>query len=422
MIHSLKRRLYFMVAAYFAFWAGIVLRRWRPRIVVVTGSSGKTTVLHLIEAQLGDKAVYSHHANSAIGIPLHILGMPPNVPSRAAWLKFLLSAPLHAWRRPPATKLYVVEADCDRPHEGAFTSKLLKPEVTLWVSVSRTHSMNFDGLVRSGQFETHLSAIAHEFGYFIEATNKLVVINGDQPDMIAQTKRVKTGVVLKQEHLGAITDYRLTTTETVFVSNGKDIHVPGLQPKAVGIGLQMVNELLVYLDQPFDPEYYGLRLPPGRSAVLKGKNNVTLIDSTYNTGLDATAALLGLFADYPATQKWLVLGDIMEQGSIEKAEHERLAKLINASLFDQVVLLGPRIKKYTYPLLKNDKIVVFENSIDGLQYLKQNLRGGEAILFKGARGMEGIIEQLLVDPADADKLVRRGPIWTKRRQQWGLPR
>src|SRR5579872_5969651 len=101
MLHKLKRRLYFMVAAYFAFWARFVLRRWRPRIVVITGSSGKTTVLHLVEAQLGERAVYSHHANSAIGIPFHILGMQPNVLSRAEWPKRVLLAPFHAWRRLP---------------------------------------------------------------------------------------------------------------------------------------------------------------------------------------------------------------------------------------------------------------------------------------------------------------------------------
>ena len=59
MIASLKKRLYFFVAGYFRFWARFVLERWQPRIVVVTGSNGKTTLLHLIESQLGEKAIFT---------------------------------------------------------------------------------------------------------------------------------------------------------------------------------------------------------------------------------------------------------------------------------------------------------------------------------------------------------------------------
>src|SRR5712691_532805 len=106
MLTSLKKRLYFVVASYFAFWAKIVLRRWQPRIIVVTGSSGKTTLLHLIEAQLGGKAIYSHHANSAIGLPFHILGIGANIEAKYEWFGRLLQAPFKAWRQVPSCKLY----------------------------------------------------------------------------------------------------------------------------------------------------------------------------------------------------------------------------------------------------------------------------------------------------------------------------
>ena len=57
------------------FCAQIQLFLWKPRIIVITGSSGKTTLLHLIEAQLGNRAKYSHFANSSFGIPFDILGL-----------------------------------------------------------------------------------------------------------------------------------------------------------------------------------------------------------------------------------------------------------------------------------------------------------------------------------------------------------
>jgi len=425
MLHTLKKRLYFVVAAYFAFWAKFVLRRWKPRIVVITGSSGKTTLLHLVEAQLGDKAIYSHHANSAVGIPFHILGLEPNVSSRAKWLGYILSAPLHAFRRSPKTKLYIVEADCDRPREGAFTSQLLKPEVTMWISVYNTHSMNFDTLVSSGSFGTHEDAIAYEFGNFVVATTKLVIANGDQPALTEQLKRIAEGVNVVTVSAKALTKYSVMADETVFSFGKHNVYLPGLLPKDTSLSLQMVDELVKYLNVEFDPLYGSLELPPGRSNMLKGINGTTLIDSTYNTGLGATIAVLELFRAYPSLHKWLVIGDILEQGDLEREEHERLADAVQDSLVEHVVLLGKRTHEYTYPLLRKqlpaDMVVSFEKAGDVLDYLQKQLKGGEVLLFKGAQGLEGVIEQLLADPNDASRLVRREAVWVKRRQQWGLP-
>jgi len=418
--------LYFVVAAYFAFWARIVLRRWQPRIVVVTGSTGKTTLLHLIEAQLGDQAVYSHHANGAIGLPFHILGMATNVNSRSQWPLRFIVAPFKVFRRLPPPKLYIAEADCDRPREGQFVSKLLTPEATLWVSVYRTHSMNFDRLVKQGAFETHEAAIAYEFGWFAANTRKLVVANGDQAEVTAQLARVPKSAKTIEVAAKAVSGYELKGGRTVYTIAGQVISLPGLHPRELGGSLQMVNALLDYLGVELDPSYKKLVMPPGRSTIFKGRKQTTLIDSTYNTGLGATTAILKLFNDYPAEHKWAVLGDILEQGSLEQEEHERLARAVSELDVEHIVLLGPRTARHTYPLLQellpDTPVVAFENPKQVLDYLDANLKGGEAILFKGGRFLEGVVEQLLADPADAAQLVRREAQWVKRRQKWGLPK
>ncbi|HSX44873.1 MAG TPA: hypothetical protein VLF39_02020 [Candidatus Saccharimonadales bacterium] len=427
MLHTVKKRLYFVVATYFAFWAKFVLRRWQPRIIVITGSSGKTSLLHLTEAQLGDRAVYSHHANSAIGIPFHILGLESNITSRIEWLKYFVVAPFHIWRQLPEVKLYVVEADCDRPNEGAFTAKLLKPEVVMWISVYNTHSMNFDNQVKSGQFTNHEAAIANEFGNFVAQATKLIIANGDQTELVNQLKRAVTGTTIKQVSATKTTNYQVKTDQTIFSLDNQTITLPGLHPKDTGLSLQMVNELTSYLGITVDPSYQKLIIPPGRNNIYKGQKNTTLIDSTYNNGLGAATAVITLLADYPfSLTKWLVMSDILEQGSIEADEHKRLALVIEQYQFDKVILLGRRTHQFTYPLLQAKleagKLVSFITAGEVLDYLNAQLHGGEVILFKGALGLEGVIEQLLADPKQADQLVRRGSVWTKRRQDWGLPR
>jgi UDP-N-acetylmuramoyl-tripeptide--D-alanyl-D-alanine ligase len=424
MLHKIKKRLYFVVAAYFAFWAKFVLRRWKPRVVIITGSSGKTTLLHLVEAQVGDKAVYSHHANSAIGISFHILGMVPNVQSRLEWPLRLLFAPFHMFRKIPAAEWYIVEADCDRPREGQFLADLLYPEVTLWVSVYRTHSMNFDSLVQAGKFKTHEEAIAYEFGYYIAAAQKMIAVNVDQDDINKQLERVKAGVDIKRASMQLMTYFTLSSTTTRYVISNQTISVPGFHPQEMGVSLQLVNHLLSYLELPLDPTYQRLDMPPGRSNIFSGQKGTTLIDSTYNTGLGAMTVILNLFDSYPASHKWVVLGDILEQGSLEAEEHQRLAEVVNKLEVEQIILLGPRTKTHTLPMLKKGSVPVesFDSPKQVLDFISTHLKGGETILFKGGRFLEGVIEQLLVDPNQAKHLVRREQIWVKRRRQWGLPR
>jgi UDP-N-acetylmuramyl pentapeptide synthase len=170
MIKAFKRALYFPIANYFRFWAKIRLNRWRPITVVVTGSSGKTTLLHLIESQIGKKAKYSHHANSSYGIPFDVLGLKREKLTPEEWIKLFILAPLSILKPIPQEKLYVAEADCDRPGEGEFLANLLNPDITLLISSSLTHSANFDVLVKNKIYSSAEEAIANEFGNFLKKT------------------------------------------------------------------------------------------------------------------------------------------------------------------------------------------------------------------------------------------------------------
>src|SRR6202050_738801 len=120
MLEKFKKILYFPLASYFRFFAEIRLRRWHPKIVVVTGSSGKTRLLHLLESQIGNTAKYSHHANSSYGIPFDILDLHRKSLLPSEWISLVLKAPFACFKNPPKEKVYVVEADCDRPGEGKF--------------------------------------------------------------------------------------------------------------------------------------------------------------------------------------------------------------------------------------------------------------------------------------------------------------
>lgn len=425
MIRSIKKILYFPIAHYFKFFAQIQLALWKPRIVLITGSSGKTTLLHLIESQIKQEARYSHKANSAYGIPFDILGLKRSKLILLEWLYLFLAAPFKSLSKSRnKEKVYVVEADCDRPGEGNFLANLLKPEVTLWGSCSRTHSANFDLLVAGHKFNTTDEAIAFEFGYFLEQTTGLVIVNGDSELIVSQLKRTKVPVkIIKKED--QLNDYRLKMNSTEFVIGGETYSINALLPEEVFYSIAMADALAGYLKIQLDHCFLDFNLPPGRSSFFRGINDTILIDSTYNATLDGMAAILKMFSLYPAKIKWAVVGDMIEQGKAEQDEHEKLAEIIAEIKLDKVILMGPRVSQYTYPKLKllareANSIEKFTLPKEALAYLKLNIRGGETILFKGARFLEGVVDPLLRDSNDAKKLCRREKIWQIRRNQWEL--
>lgn len=424
MIQKIKNFFYFPVASYFRFFAAIRLRKWNPRIVVVTGSSGKTTLLHLIESQLGSVAKYSHEANSSFGIPFDILDIHRKDLTLIEWPIIFILPWVNVFKPLPKEKIYVVEADCDRPHEGKFLSDLLNPEVTLWLNVSKTHSMNFEELVKNKTFDSLEEAIAYEFGFFAERTKKFVIANADSPFVVNELKRVKTSVK-KISAEKSLERYQVKSGGTEFILDGKKFIFKYLLPKELATSILMCKELVDYLRVGFDESFSDFKLPPGRSSVFKGIKNITIIDSTYNANLDSMKAVINMFGQIEAGPKWVVLGDMIEQGREEEAEHLKLTDVISKYNFDHIILMGSRISKYTYPSLKKivDKNVVLKHFLgpkEVLDYLKENINGGEVILFKGARFLEGVIENLLENRNDASKLARREKIWEIRRKKWGL--
>lgn len=393
-------------------------------MVVITGSSGKTTLLHLVESQLGEEARYSHEANSSFGIPFDILDIHRKDLTLSEWPIIFILPWVNVFRPVPREKIYVVEADCDRPYEGNFLSNLLKPEVTLWTNVSRTHTMNFERLVRNGTFRSIDEAVAYEFGYFAERTKSLVIINGDLTLIQKQLMRIKCRIS-KISTKGNINKYEITLVGTKFGLNGEEFTFPYLLPKETSTSILMCLGLLDYLGVDRDKKFTRFELPPSRNSYFKGIKNIIIVDSTYNANLDSMKAIINMFGQIESTNKWVVLGDMLELGSLEREEHEQLAEIILSHKFNRIILMGPRVSKYTYPKLAKGITAgtVLERFLgpkEVLDYLLKNIKGGEIILFKGARFLEGVVENLLKNKAEAKKLARREKVWEIRREKWGL--
>lgn len=415
-----KKRFYFVAAGYFRFFANFSLKRWHPRIIAVTGSAGKTTMLNMIEFELGDEAHYSHNANSAFGIAFDVLGMDGIRGSKLRWIKLFLLAPIRALYYKRKGEFYVVEIDGERPRETEFLASWLKPEITIWVSLGLSHVVQFEQQVADGQFQTLEDAITHEFSTLPSNTTKRVYIDADSARMREATEHIKAEVVAVSKR--SLKRYSVYPSRTDFVFEGASFHFSQPQPRDLAIQLAMLQDLVSYLDVPLKTDFHDMAVPPGRSSYFKGVKGINIIDSSYNAHLISMQSILDMVRVLHAGHKWLVIGDIVDQGSTEGDEHYKLANLIADAGPEMVVLVGRRTKEYTAPRLKELGITT-RTTLDpkkALKFIEANITGDETIIFKGSQYLEWIVEKLLANPEDAAKLPRREAAAIKRRQKWGL--
>ena len=65
-------------------------------------------------------------------------------------------------------------------------------------------------------------------------------------------------------------------------------------------------------------------------------------------------------------------------------------------------------------------VQTFDKPQAALEYLQAQLTGRETVIFKGSQYLEWIIEKMLDDPRDKEKLARQDEAHRRRRASWGL--
>lgn len=419
-VSDFKKKFYFKAARYFQHFANIVLKRWHPRIIAVTGSAGKTTMMKMLEHEMGKKAHYSHDANSAFGVPFDVIGLKGIKGSKLRWIWLLIAAPIKAVFTFRKKEFYVVEIDGERPHEAEFLAEWLHPEVTIWVSIGTSHAVQFEKEVEKGKFDDVEEAITAEFANLPENTLRRVYIDADSKEMVEATRKIKAKVVpIKKSDLKK---YVVYPDSTDFTYGDTTFHFDHPEPRDVAFNLFVLKDLMKYLKLKFNPDFSGLEIAPGRCSHFKGYKGIDIVDSSYNAHMISMEVVLDMVKRMHAEHKWLVIGDIVDQGSMTESEHEKLAKLIADVKPEKVILVGRRTKKYTAPKLKELGIsaVATTDPKKALEYIQKRVRGRETLIFKGSQYLEWIIEKLLLDPKDARKLCRRDRGAQRRRKAWGL--
>jgi len=398
------------------------LRKHKPKLVVVTGSVGKTGAKIAIATVLGEAyRVRTHEGNhnTHLSAPLAILGVeyPDDIRSFSAWWNVWRAA-RERIREPKDVDVIIQELGTDQPGDVGHFGKYLHPDVAVVTAVSDEHM----------EFFKSLDVVAQE-ELAVASFSEMTIVNRDDIEsrfaQYAQTDNIYT------YGLGEHAEYQIVL-EPNSPLEGRIGQLITPEWEQIPITLQLIGDQSIksavaaaavgaklgLTSQQVAVGLSKLRPVSGRMQVLRGLKESILIDDTYNSSPLAARAALQTLYDIEAPQRIAVLGTMRELGELSPKAHEQLGDFCDPQKLAWVVTIGEEAKKYLAPAAskKGNQVRSFDNPYDAGSFVHSVLEPNAAVLLKGSQNTifaEEAIKILLHNTDDEQLLVRQSPYWLK---------
>lgn len=411
----------------------LVLKKYKPKIIAITGSVGKTSTKDAIYSVLSDSFFVRKSEksfNSEIGIPLTILGCPNAWSSLFLWTRNIFEGCVLIALRNHYPKWLILEVGADRPGDIRRIARWLKPDI---VVVTRIPDVPVHV-----EFFASPEEVLKEKGYLVQALKKdgILILNHDDENVMTFKQYA--------EHL---VTFGFTDGSDMQAANDKVYYHAGGAPAGVRfrvdykgnsvpivvngvVGRQHIDPalaaLLVGSSQNLNIVAMGQSLsqhkaPPGRMKLIDGMSGSTIIDDSYNSSPIAVAEALNTLKELTTKGKKIaVLGDMLELGSYTTEEHYKVGKYA-AEFVDILVTVGVRSqhigKSAEQNGMKKKQIFILNDSDAAGMHLKKIIASGDLVLVKGSQSvrMERIVEIIMAHPEKKKNLlVRQDEEWLKR--------
>jgi UDP-N-acetylmuramoyl-tripeptide--D-alanyl-D-alanine ligase len=418
--------------------ARLVLLKYKPKIVAITGSVGKTTTKDAIYTALATSLHVRKSQksfNSDIGVPLTILGCDNAWSNPFRWAENILRG-LYIILIPVSyPEWLVLEVGADRPGDIELTTRLVQPDVAVVTRFGKTP-------VHVEFFKSRDELIA-EKSFLVKRSksNAFLVLNGDDEDTLKMKELVPRRSIVYS--LGGEGDVVGSHNQIYYEKNERQEEVPvgvtfrvnfegnsvpvvrkgalGLQniyPTLAAISVAMSQKLnIVSVSEALSHE----AATAGRMRLLEGRKETYIIDDTYNSSPVAAHLAVETLAEIKVQgRKIAVLGDMLELGKHSVEEHKRLGEAV-AKVADILIVVGIRAKYIAEGALNSKfiekNIFEFDESESAKKCLDDIMAQDDLILIKGSQSirMERIVEHIMLDPERKDDLlVRQDKEWKKK--------
>ena len=409
--------------------AKIILKRYKPQIIAITGNIGKTSTKDAIRSVLMEHThvrASSKSFNSEFGVPLTILGEDTGWSSLSLWVLIMLRGLSKCIFKQDYPKVLVLEVGADRKGDIKKITKWLKPDITVVTQFQKVpvHIENYSSR----------EELIKEKGYLVKATKKsgLVIFTSDDHDSHELSKFAKS----KTASFGFEnwSDIKVESLDTLYESYG-DLETPiGLSARITmgdsSVPMRMMGIVgggMVYAALPalYIGTLFGINLvngvqslvlfdsPKGRMKLLRGVKKSTVIDDTYNASPKAVShalkTLKGLHTD---GKKIAVLGDMLELGDGSKQSHFEIGQEV-AQTVHILVTVGKKSRDIVDGAMssgmKDDYIYQFDNSVEAGVFTEKLIAQNDIILVKGSQGMrmEKAVEEIMAEVDRKEELLAR---------------
>ncbi len=421
----------FILEQFLRILAKLTLKRYKPFIVGVTGSVGKTSTKLAIYSVLKSSfrtRMAGGNLNNEIGLPLTIIGNYKETGGLFFWLGVFLRALFQIIWTASYPKVLILEYGADKPGDIGYLVKIARPDMAVVTAIGDTPAHI--------EFYESRDEVVKEKSKLVSALRPegIAVLNSDDAEVLEMQTLTKAkvfsygfvqgsyvridgfenrsefgkpvGASFKLDALGSFVPVKL---QGVFgEGQAYAAAAAACAGLAKGVNLVKIAEALGF--------YIGV---PGRSRLIPGLKDSYIIDDTYNASPISTSAALKVLSELKAPKKIAVLGDMLELGKYSNYAHEEIGKQVS-QITDVLVTVGPSAKFIAEAARQNNfpqkDIYEFNDSEEAKEKIRKLIEDQTLILVKGSQAMrmEKIVLEIMVSPEDAPKLlVRQYGQWLK---------
>ncbi|MFA6257869.1 MAG: UDP-N-acetylmuramoyl-tripeptide--D-alanyl-D-alanine ligase [Candidatus Paceibacterota bacterium] len=428
----------------------LVLFRYKPKIIAVTGSVGKTSTkdaVYAVLSKISHVRKSEKSFNSEIGLPLTILGIPNGWNNLFVWLLNILKG---LWLflnpfGPKYPKWLVLEVGIGKPGDMKKTASWIKTDAVIMTAIGDTPS--------HVEFFLSHKHLVEEKSQLIKTLKKdgILVLNADDKMILNMKEKSKHYTITYGFKEGADV---IGSGDTIFYNKDNEPEGVIFRVDEGGSSLPVVIEKVfgrnhIYAALSALALSFGLKfnmlaavdalkdydVAPGRMRLHKGINDSLIIDDTYNSSPFACEFALKTLGEMKGSgRKIAILGDMLELGKHTIEAHKNIGKIAKDNI-DILIVVGQRAEKIKEGAIeagmreKNPPrvdessrveagIFQFLNSNEAGDFIKTFVEKNDIVLVKGSQGMrmERVVGAILLDQENKYKLlVRQEPEWLEKK-------
>ena len=448
MILTMKTGFKKVIAYILKIESQLVLWKYKPKVIAITGSVGKTSTkdaIYAVLSQISYVRKSEKSFNSEIGLPLTVLGCPNGWNNPFIWLRNIFQGLwLFIWPH-KYPKWLVLEVGVSKPDDMRDAASWLQTDAVVITAIGETPAHI--------EFFNSRKHLVEEKSQLIKTLKKdgLLVLNADDETVLNMKINTKNHTITYGFKKDADI---LGSGDSIFYSDKSTLYGDRGKPEGIifrvdegGSSLPVVIEGVfgrnhVYASLAALALSSGLKfnmlaavnslknydVPPGRMRLLNGVKGSLIIDDTYNSSPFACESALKTlgeikFLGLPAQagRKIAILGDMLELGHHTFEAHKSIGQIARENA-DVLIVVGLRAKAIKEGALEAgmnpDSIFEFLDSRETGNFIKTFVQKNNLVLVKGSQGMrmERVVEAILLDQENKNTLlVRQDAEWLKKK-------